>query len=115
MFQFVQSISLSAILATGAILGGQNAMACGGGRSCTQQATCSAPSCAAPLGNAAPAEMQMDHAAHTQPSSRIRYQSAFQAPVAQPQYYAPIQKYRTPSNGFDRGNQFDAGRKIRGL
>ena len=109
MLHFIQTLSLSAVLASGTMLCGQNAMACGGG-ACGQRTACAGPSCAAPAmpaGNAAPTEMQMDHSGHVQAGSRIRYQSAYQAPQ-----YSPVQQYRAPSrNDF----QYRADRKIRGL
>ena len=116
MLQFVQTMSLSVILASGTILCGQTAMACGGCRTCVQSSACAAPSCAAP---AMPAtEMPMDHAGHAQAGTRTRYQSAYQAPTAQPQYYAPGQQYRGPMRNYDLRNDFQyqnrADRKIRG-
>lgn len=124
MFNFVQTLTLSAVLASGTILCGQNAMACGS--CCGAQATCAVPGCSAasvapvvPTDKAVQPPIQMDHAGHAQAANRIRYQSGFQAPAAQPQYYAPVQQYRAPTRGYDTrndfGNQFRADRKIRGL
>lgn len=99
MLHFIQQISLMAILASGTILCGQNAMACGGGRACCQQA-CAVPACSAPSApavNVAP-QVQMDHSGHAQTGSRTRYQSAYQAPLAQPQYYAPVQRHYAPAS-----------------
>ncbi len=117
MLRFIQTVSLSAILASGTIFGGQSAMAGGCGQSCASQATCAAP--AVPTGNVAPPLMQMDHAGHAQVNSRTRYQSTYRAPAAQPQYYAPAPQYRAPArnNGLrsDFQYQLRAGRKIEGL
>ncbi len=117
MLRFIQTVSLSAILASGTLFGGQPAMAGGCGQSCGQQATCAAP--AVPTGKVAPAEVQMDHAGHAQTNSRVRYQSIYRAPAAQPQYYAPVPQYRAPTRNYDLRNDFQyqlrAGRKIEGL
>lgn len=117
MLRFIQTVSLSAILASGTIFGSQTAMAGGCGQSCAQQATCAAP--AVPTGKVAPTEVQMDHAGHAQTNSRVRYQSTYRAPSAQPLYYAPAPQYRAPTrnNGLrsDFQYQLRAGRKIEGL
>lgn len=92
-------------------------MAGGCGQSCGQAATCAAP--AVPTGKVAPTEMQMDHSGHAQINSRVRYQSTYGAPAAQPQYYAPAPLYRgsTRNNGLRNDFQYQlrAGRKIEGL
>ena len=116
MLRFIQTVSLSAILASGTLFGSQPAMAGGCGQSCGQQATCAAP--AAPTGKVAPTEVQMDHAGHAQANSRVRYQSTYRARTAQPQYYAPAPQYRGATRNNDLRNDFQyqlrAGRKIEG-
>jgi hypothetical protein len=133
MLNFTSAICLPTILVTGMMLCGQEATACGAGRARVPQATCSAhchtiplpatqPPAApavAPGDKAAPSEMQMDHAGHSQATNRIRYQSAFQAPAVLPQYAAPVQQYRSPTRNYDLRNdpqyQYRADRKIRGF
>lgn len=100
MLHFIQTISFSALLASGTMLCGQNVMACGGRRACCQPTACVMPSCAAPAApavNSAPPPVHMDHSGHAQVGGRHRYQSGYQAPVAQPQYYAPASQYRAPA------------------
>lgn len=107
MLHFIQQISLTAVLASGTILCGQNVMACGGGRNCGQQAACVMPACCAPVVsavNAAPPQMQMDHSGHAQAGSRTRYQSAYQGPMSQPQYYVPAPQRRTPAWSESQNN-----------
>lgn len=99
MLYFIQTMSLSAILASGTLLCGQNAMACGRGQPCAVQTSCAASCCvaAAPAATVTPGQPQVDHTAHAQTGARTRYQSAFQNPVAQPHYYAPVQQRRAPA------------------
>lgn len=107
MLHFIQTMSLSAILASGTILCSQNVLACGGGRSCARPAGCAMPACSAPAvsaANAATSQMQMDHSGRAQAGSRTRYQSAYQGPMTQPQYYVPAPQRRTPAWSESQNN-----------